>query len=96
MTDEVNEMSAASRGYGKPRSIPLIEQLWKAAHLADTHPETRTLLLQAAGEIATLMISDIEARAIKTATVYLQPDDALPGIAEDKAILTKLIQRLWL
>ena len=103
MSEDVKANSAARLCYslppgkaGPPNPLAAVQDLWRVAHLAETTPGMRRLLLGVAGELSRLTITDDEARAIKTATVYLQPQDDLPGIAEDKAILLELIKRLWL
>jgi hypothetical protein len=41
-----------------------------------------------------VQITDKERKAIATAVVYLKEDDDFPGIAEDRATLRKLLERL--
>lgn len=46
------------------------------------------------GYARTVEITEKEIRAIITAIVYLRPDPSLPGIAEDKATLLSLVERI--
>lgn len=46
------------------------------------------------GEVLRLRLTDAERIAIKTAIVYLKEDDDFPGIAEDRATLLALLERM--